>query len=139
MHDLIRDPVQWLVWHVVFIKHWFINRKRKQNDSSSVDQQSRQKRKAGASMSLKRLTAWDSIFRLEILQNPNIQNPAHPDGIKFRLTFRVPYSAFAAIVHMFTTKDGWNPVSDSESDFLASHPIPFKTNFKSRSCVRCLF
>ena len=51
---LIRDAVQWLVWHVLLIKHWFNNRKRKQNDSSSVDQQSRPKRKARASLSLKR-------------------------------------------------------------------------------------
>ena len=126
MHDLIRDPVQWLVWHVVFIKHWFINRKRKQNDSSSVDQQSRQKRKARASLSLKRLRAWDSIFGLDILQNPNIQIPAHPDGIKFRLRFRVPYSVFAAIVHMFTTNDSWNPVSASDFYGKPSHPIQVK-------------
>ena len=126
MHDLIRDPVQRLVWHVVLIKHWFINRKRKQNDSSSVDQQSRQKRKARASLSLKRLRAWDSIFGLDILQNPNIQIPAHPDGIKFRLRFRVPYSVFAAIVHMFTTKDSWNPVSASDFYGKPSHPIQVK-------------
>ena len=126
MHDLIRDPVQWLVWHVALIRHWFNNRKRKQSDSSSVDQQSRQKRKARASLSLTRLTAWDSIFGLDILQNPNIQNPAHPDGIKFRLRFRVPYSVFAAIVHMFTTKDGWNPVSASDFYGKPSHPIQVK-------------
>ena len=58
MHYLIWDPVQWLVqWlvlHVVLIKHWFNNLKRKQNDSSSVNQQSRSKRKARASLSVKR-------------------------------------------------------------------------------------
>ena len=48
--QLIRDPVQWLVWHVVSIKHWFNNRKRKQNHSSSVDQESRQTTKAGKSV-----------------------------------------------------------------------------------------
>ena len=119
MHYLIQDPVQWLVWHVVWIKHWFNNCKRKQNDSSSVDQQSRQKRKARASLSLKRLTAWDSIFWLGILQNPNIQNPAHPDWI--RLRFRVPHSVFAAIVHMFIIKDCWNPVSASDFYGKPSH------------------
>ena len=118
---LIRDPVQWLVWHVVLIKHCFNNRKREQNDSSSVDQQSRQKRKARASLSLKRLTAWDSIFGHDILQNPNIRNPAHPDGVKRRLRFRAPCSVLAAIVHMFTTKDGWNPVSASH---FYGKPIP---------------
>ena len=55
MHYLILDPSQWLVWHVVLIKHCFNNCKRKQNDSSSVDQQLRQKRKARASLPLKRL------------------------------------------------------------------------------------
>ena len=123
----IRDPVPWLVWHVVSIKHCFNNRKRKQNDSSSVDQQSRQKRKARASLSLKRLRAWDSIFGLDILQNPNIQIPAHPDGIKFRLRFRVPYSVFAAIFHMFITKDGWNPVSASDFYGKSSYPIQVKS------------
>ena len=129
MLDLIRDPVQRLVWHVVLIKHWFNYRKRKKNYSSSVDQQSRQKRKATASLSLKRLpvTACDSIFGLDILQNPNIQNPAHPDGIKFRLRFRVPYSVFAAIFHMFITKDGWNPVSASDFYGKSSYPIQVKS------------
>ena len=110
MQDFILDAVQWLVWCVVLIKHWYNNSKWKQNDSSSVDQQSRQKRKAMASLSLKRLTALDSIFILQILQNPNIQNPSHPDLIKFRLRFRVSYSVFAAIVHMFITKQCPNKI-----------------------------
>ena len=54
MRDLMQDHVHWLVWHVVLIKNWFNKHKRKQNDSSSVDQQSRLKRKARASLSLKR-------------------------------------------------------------------------------------
>ena len=75
--DSIQDAVQWLLWRVVLIKHWFSNCKWKQNDSSSFDQQSRRKRKATASLSLKRLTAWDSIFGLHILLHPSIQNPSH--------------------------------------------------------------
>ena len=81
MQDFIQDAVHWLVWYFVLIKHWFNNSKWKQNDSSSVDQQSKA-RKARASLSLKRLTAWDSFFGLHILQNPNIRLGSQPDGIK---------------------------------------------------------
>ena len=133
MHDQTRDPVQWLVWHVVLIKHWFNNRKRKQNDSSSVDQQSRYKRKARACLSLKRLTPWDSIFRLDILQNPNIQNPAHPDGIKLGSDLEC-YTQ--SLPQLFTcTPQGTARILSVLLISMASHPIPFK----SRSCVRCLF
>ena len=54
--------VQWLVWHIVLIKCWSNNSKRKQNYSSYVDQQSRQKRKARASLSLKwGLNLWTTV------------------------------------------------------------------------------
>ena len=63
MQDLMQDPVQLLVWHVVLIKHWFNNHKRKQNDSSSVNQQSRQKRKAkGKSVIEKETQSSDSTY-----------------------------------------------------------------------------
>ena len=132
MQDFILDAVQWLVWCVVLIKHWYNNSKWKQNDSSSVDQQSRQKRKAMASLSLKRLTALDSIFILQILQKPNIQNPSHPDLIKFRLRFRVSYSVFAAIVHMFITKQCPNKMQYPNKNGLLFDEVSFNiTTFVS--------
>jgi hypothetical protein len=45
-----------------------------------------------------RLYAWGSVFGEDILQNHHIQDPTHPDGIKFRLRIRVPYSVFQSIV-----------------------------------------
>ena len=59
---LIQDPIQRLVWQVDLIKHWFNHHKTKQNDSSSVDQQSRQNRKARAT--------WAS---LSLNRGPNLQ------------------------------------------------------------------
>ena len=57
----------------------------------------------------RRLNTWGSVFGEDILQNPHIQHPTHPDGIKFRLRFRVPYSVFQSIVAEFRSRDGWNP------------------------------
>ena len=74
MHDLIRDPVQWQVWNIVLIKHCFNNCKRKQYDSSSVDQDSRsrdQKVRQRARLSLKRLTLGLNLQTLHIVE-PNI-------------------------------------------------------------------
>jgi hypothetical protein len=48
-------------------------------------------------------------FGIYILDNPNIQIPMHPDAIKFRKQFRVPFSIFTVILEMFCSCDGWNP------------------------------
>ena len=62
----------------------------------------------------RRLDAWGSIFGDDILQNPNIQNPNHPDGTKFRRRFRVPYFIFMSIVGMFRSREGWNPANSTD-------------------------
>ena len=125
MHYLILDPSQWLVWHVVLIKHCFNNcNLQEEAEWFQFCWPTVKTEKEGKGKSA--IEKVDSIFRLNILQNPNRQNPAHPDRTKFRLRFRVPYSIFPAIVHMFTAKNCWNFVSTSDFYGKPSHLIPFK-------------
>ncbi len=57
----------------------------------------------------RRLDPSQSVFGIDVLGNPNIQDPAHVDTIKFRRRFRVPYSVFAINVDLFRSRDEWNP------------------------------
>ncbi len=58
-----------------------------------------------------RLDAWKSVFGIYILDNPKIQIPTHPDAIKLKKQFRVPYSILTVILEMFSSRDRWNPAS----------------------------
>ena len=66
----------------------------------------------------RRLNTWGSVFGEDILQNPHIQHPTHPDGIKFRLRFRVPYSVFQSIARLplpWRMESFWRLVSAFEA------------------------
>jgi hypothetical protein len=107
--------------HLHIIRHWILSRKRNEPDSSTEERRPRRKNKV-----FRRLDAWGSIFGDDILQNPNIQNPNHPDGIKFRRRFRVPYSIFMSIVGMFRSREGWNPANSTDPRAHAAHPLEIK-------------
>ena len=107
--------------HLHIIRHWILSRKRNEPDSRTEERRPRRKNKV-----FRRLDAWGSIFGDDILQNPNIQNPNHPDGIKFRRRFRVPYSIFMSIVGMFRSREGWNPANSTDPRAHAAHPLEIK-------------
>jgi hypothetical protein len=114
------DPASLLSAHILVMKRWFLSRKRKQQDHEPEDSRPRR-----PNLVYRRLDAWGSVFGEDILQNPHIQDPTHPDGIKFRLRFRVPYSVFQSIVANFRSRDGWNPAGDS-GDLRAHTPHPLE-------------
>ena len=96
MLNIADNPVLWLTWHVILIKHWFsINRAAWTGDQSSILRQKRRRKDRELDFR-RRLLSWDSTFGKDILLNTNIQKPQHPDGKKFRLRFREPYSIFAS-------------------------------------------
>jgi hypothetical protein len=86
MLDIVDNPVLFLTWHVLLIKHWFSTRR---EASSSGQNAQKRRRIMRDSDSRRRLHSWDSVFGKDILLNSNIQNPRHRDGEKFRLRFRV--------------------------------------------------
>jgi hypothetical protein len=114
------DPASLLPAHILVMKRWFLSRKRKQQHHEPEDRRPRR-----PNLVFRRLDAWGSVFGEDILQNPHIQYPTHPDGIKFRLRFRVPYSVFQCIVADFRSRDGWNPSGDS-GDLRAHAPHPLE-------------
>ena len=117
----LEHPEEWMQLHFLLIKPWFLSRKRKpeleQPEYSSPRRQCKVYR---------RLDAWGSIFGDAILQNPNIQDPKHPDGIKFKRRFRVPYSVFLSILANFRSRDEWNPASSKDRRAHAQHPLEVK-------------
>ena len=100
------------------IRHWILSRKRKHPQSGSEE--------SSPTGKPHRLDAWGSIFGDDILQNPNIQLPTHPDGIKFKSRFQVLYSVFMSIVGMFRTREGWNPATSTDPRAQAAHPLEIK-------------
>ena len=100
----------------------FCSKKRKQIVPDSLPCS----RKSRAGVSLLRRDAWGSIFGLDTLMNPHIQNPQHPAGIRFRKRFRVPYAVFLKIVDMFKSREGWNPASSNAARASNTHPLEIK-------------
>ena len=121
MAELLEEPDDFLESHMHLIVHWFLYRKRKQQlrDEGPLPRTRRQ-------LKYQRRDAWQSIFGCDCLLNPNIQNPKHPEGIKFRRRFRVPYSVFLTIVDMFKSREGWNPPSSKDARAHAPHPLEIK-------------
>jgi hypothetical protein len=126
MLDIVDNPVLWLTWHVLLIKSWFSNHRAAGTGDQSTSLSRKRRGRDWDRDVRRRLHSWDSVFGKDILLNSNIQNPQHPDGEKFRLRFRVPYSVFAGIVQMFVTREGWNPFGAHDRFRKPSHPIQIK-------------
>ncbi len=73
-----------------------------------------------------RLDPSQSVLGIDLLGNPNVQDPAHIDAIKFRRSFRVPYFVFATIVDLFRSRDEWNPARSTAPGALSQHPLEIK-------------
>ncbi len=70
-----------------------------------------------------RLDPSQSVFGIDILGNPDIQDPA---CIKFRRIFRDPYSVFAIIVELFRCRDEWNPARSTAPGAPSPHTLEIK-------------
>ncbi len=123
MEDEEDEPDACLKSQLLAVKYCLEASKRKEHGNSAPELDSPCPRKKRECKKYHRQNAWQSVFGMKVLNNPNIQNPTHPDAIKFRRRFRVPYSPFVAIVELFRSRDGWNPAN---SDHPTPHPLEVK-------------
>ena len=126
MEDEEDEPDASLQSQLLAVKHCLEVAKRKEHRHEASELDSPCPRKKRNCIKYHRHNAWQSVFSMNVLNNPNIQSPSHPDAIKFRRQFRVPYSLFVTIVEMFRTRDGWNPSNSDDPQSRAPHPLEIK-------------
>ena len=126
MADIIDEPDLWLQSQTAVASHILDLVKRNQLASEGDIHDGSTPRKKKNCPVYHRLDLSQSVFGIDILGNPNIQDPAHVDAIKFRRRFRVPYSVFAIIVDLFRSRDEWNPARSTAPGAPSPHPLEIK-------------